>query len=122
MSKATILAALEKLGPSTTKELMLYLGIGQPAVTTAMGYLRGRELGGGEIRVREWQRTVGRGGRYTPVYELSSEPDAPYPPKIPRKLVSRAYDARNRAKIAVRRYGARSRYANPFYGLIRAAS
>jgi predicted ArsR family transcriptional regulator len=115
VSRESITAALQKHGPLTSAELQGILGIGQPAISRSIRYLRKHE----KVRIKEWLACIGR-GKCAPVYMLASEPfraDAPYPKALTAKEINKRYREKHKVLLSLRRYGAASKSVGMWAGL-----
>jgi len=113
---ALIMDALKEVGPMTGKEMAAFLGTYNTIVVARISTLRST---GYPVYISGWGKAPeGRGGRKAPIYAYGvGKKDVPEPPPMGVKEQRRIWYAKNRVRVALKRYGATSplgRINNPF--------
>jgi hypothetical protein len=111
-----IVDALQKVGPMTGGEMAKFLETYNTIVVARISTMRAN---GFPIYISGWGLAPeGRGGRKAPIYAYEvGKKDVPEPPAKSAKEQRKSWYARNRVRVALKRYGATSvlgRINNPF--------
>ena len=114
--KSRILDHLQEYGPMRQSELCEYITDRKYGTV----YLVLRELqDAGKVRVKEWIRNYGKGGRFSPVWMIADgQPNKGRPRVNARQEARRNYDRKMALLRALRKQHKTHGEVNPFYQAI----
>ena len=108
-----VLDALRISGNLSVEEIAELVRISSSSAYRMVNRLHSRK----EIHVAEWKRPEGA-GTMTRLFGFGEGKDAIKPEPVSLEERRRSYQKRNKVAISIRRYGARSRHAGLWAGLI----
>jgi hypothetical protein len=111
------MAELAQFGPMSAAELTQRLGKNRSTINSSINLTRER-FGSKMIRVKEWERSLGRKGSFIPIYALGPGPDAPPPAPLSPKERCARYRERHRTLLRQRQRVQRGGEANIWAGLM----